>query len=276
MRQATKKRRRHRRSRAPLWGGLLALALLLIFMWYGGRTKDEAGATPPGGAQASAKGPQAGQSGAEPGADCPQVLKDLLDRNPETTDFVAGYPGAAPGEIDLSADYTPGEIPAFFQWDTRSGYGLYGGNEVGDLMGLSGCGPTALSMVAVGLTGNMDYHPWAVAQYAGPAGYAVPGQGTAWTLMSEGCSHFGLQAREVPLWEDDMIQALEDGEPIICCVGPGDFTTKGHFIVLYAYEDGLFWLHDPNSKANSQRGWSYETLEPQILALWAYSLEEGA
>lgn len=263
MRQATKKRRRHRRSRAPLWGGLLALALLLIFMWYGGRTKDEAGATPPGGAQASAKGPQAGQSGAEPGADCPQVLKDLLDRNPETTDFVAGYPGAAPGEIDLSADYTPGEIPAFFQWDTRWGYGLYGGNEVGDLMGLSGCGPTALSMVAVGLTGNMDYHPWAVAQYAGPAGYAVPGQGTAWTLMSEGCSHFGLQA-------------LEDGEPIICCVGPGDFTTKGHFIVLYAYEDGLFWLHDPNSKANSQRGWSYETLEPQILALWAYSLEEGA
>lgn len=274
MRQATKKRRRHRRSRAPLWGGFLALALLLLLIRYGGGTKDAAGATSPSGAQASAKGPQAVQP--EPVAGCPQVLKDLLDRNPETAGFVGGYPGAAPGEIDLSADYTPGVIPALFQWDTRWGYGLYGGNEVEDLMGLSGCGPTALSMVAVGLTGNMDYHPWAVAQYAGSAGYAVPGKGTAWTLMSEGCSHFGLQAREIPLWENDMIQALESGEPIICCVGPGDFTAKGHFIVLYAYEDGLFWLHDPNSKANGGHGWSFETLEPQILALWAYSLEEGA
>lgn len=276
MKQAKKRRNRRRKSRAPLWGGLLVLGLLLVLLWQGGTTGGAAGKEDPVEPQAAEKKPGTAQTVPAPREDCPQILKDLLARNSETYDFVSGYPGATPGEIDLSADYTPGQIPALLQWDTRWGYGLYGGNGVEDLMGLSGCGPTALSMVAVGLTGNLDYHPWAVAQYADSAGFAVPGAGTAWSLMSQGSAHFGLRAREVPLWEDDMIGALLDGEPIICCVGPGDFTTKGHFIVLYAYEDGQFWLHDPNSRENSGHGWSYETLEPQILALWAYSLEEGA
>ena len=208
----------------------------------------------------------------QPGPDCPAILRELLERNPETYDFVAGYPGTYDLQVDLSSDYTPGEIPHLFQWDTRWGYYPYGGNRVEDLLGLSGCGPTALSMVVIGMTGDISWNPAAVAQYAAEAGYVTENDGTAWALMSEGCSHFGLLAQDVALWEDTMIQALEDS-PLICALGPGDFTQVGHYIVIIAYENGAFRVLDPNSKANSEKSWTYATLESQIKAIWGFTLE---
>lgn len=203
----------------------------------------------------------------------PQALLELERRNPETADFVSHYPGSTSWEdIDITGDYTPGEIPHFFQWDERWGYLPYGGDGVEDMIGLSGCGPTSLSMVVVGLTGDTDANPAAVARYAAQAGYVTSDSGTQWGLMSEGCEHFGLTAHEVPLWESTMIEELEDS-PIICAVGPGDFTDVGHFLVLTDYENGAFHLLDPNSQENSNRTWTYQELSPQIRAMWAYEAD---
>ena len=201
----------------------------------------------------------------------PQALRDLLAKNPETLDFVMAYPGSVPETVDLSADYIPGEIPHFLQWDPRWGYTLYGGTQIEDCVGLSGCGPTALSMVIVGLTGDTRWHPGAVAVWAADHGYATESSGTLWTFMSQGSASFGLTAREVPLWEASMIQALHDG-PIICAVGPGDFTDGGHFIVISCYKDGYFQVLDPNSKKKSH-GWTYDELSWQINGMWNFYLE---
>lgn len=130
----------------------------------------------------------------QPGPDCPEALRELLKRNPETYDFVAGYPGTYDLHADLTQDYTPGEIPHLLQWDVRWGYYPYGGSQAEEMMGLSGCGPTALSMVVIGLTGDTSCNPAVVAQYASEAGYVTESDGTAWALMSEGCAHFGLTA----------------------------------------------------------------------------------
>ena len=62
--------------------------------------------------------------------------------------------------------------------------------------------------------------------------------GTSWSLMSEGCSYFGLTADELSLSEASVFNALDSGCPIICSVRPGDFTTTGHFIVIYGKENG--------------------------------------
>lgn len=139
-------------------------------------------------------------------------------------------------------------------------------------MALNGCGPTALSMVVCGLTGDGSVTPWTVARYADEAGYYVEGAGSKWELMSTGCQHFGLSARELPLDRSVMVRALEDGQPIVCSVGPGDFTTSGHFILLTGVEDGKFRVNDPNRRSNSEKLWDYDTLAPQIRNLWAYTL----
>ena len=201
--------------------------------------------------------------------DYPEELLELAVRNPETVDFVAGYPrekDRAPAETVEEAEQ--GTIPLLLQWDPRWGYAQYGDGP----MALNGCGPTALSMVICGLTGDRTATPCAVAQYAQEMGYYVEGVGTSWELMSAGGARFGVAARELPLSQSVMENALAAGEPIICSVGPGDFTTSGHFIVLSGLEDGNFQVRDPNRHSTSAQLWDYDTLAGQITNLWAFSV----
>ena len=72
-----------------------------------------------------------------------------------------------------------------------------------------------------------------------------------------------------PLDENRIRTNLEAGVPVICVMGPGDFTTSGHFIVLTGLDDGKFRVNDPNSIANSEKLWSYEQIAGQIKNLWA-------
>ncbi len=202
------------------------------------------------------------------GDNTPAALQALRQRNPETADFVAAYSQEAGKRhtIDLSGEYTPGQIPLFLQWDIRWGYEMYGG----DYLALTGCGPTCLSMVAVGLTGNTAYDPLTVANFAEQNGYYCAGSGSYWSLISEGCGQFGLAAEELPLDETVIRSHLQGGDPIICAVGAGDFTTDGHFLVLTGVNaDGTITLHDPNSRINSQKSWDLQRVMSQISNLWA-------
>jgi hypothetical protein len=199
----------------------------------------------------------------------PPELLEMLEKNSETLDYVKNYPtlhNQTP-DIDLSEEANSEEIPLLLQWDTRWGYRSYGGG----LIGYTGCGPTCLSMVALYLTGNSEYTPAAIADYAEKNGYYAKGAGSSWTLMSEASAAFDLSAEELPLDENRMISALSEGRPIICSMGPGDFTTTGHYIVLTGYEDGEFTVNDPNSIQRSGERWSYDRISGQIRNLWAMS-----
>ena len=159
-----------------------------------------------------------------------------------------------------------GSFPTLLQWDARWGCTPYGGS----ILAITGCGPTALSVVACGLTGDASLTPAAIAAWAQRQGYAGA-DGTSWELMRSGCEHFGLYAQELSLTEAAVFGALEAGQPIICSMRPGDFTTAGHFIVLTGTQDGLLCVVDPNSPARSAPLWEYSRLEPQIKNLWAYT-----
>ncbi len=201
----------------------------------------------------------------------PERLIRLALNNTETMDYVAQYVTLkdVSQTIDLSAEARSDTVPLLLQWDTRWGYETYGSGMVG----YTGCGPTCIAMVALYLTGDTDWDPGSVAAWADSAGYYVEGSGTAWTLMSVGCEHFGIEATELTLSESLVAEHLAAGEPIICSVGPGDFTSDGHYIVLTGYEDGVFTLNDPNSKARSSQTWTWSQLSGQIKNLWAYTVQ---
>lgn len=192
--------------------------------------------------------------------------------NPEMEDYIDGYLKADLPQDTAQEGFTSEELsqqfPLFLQWDKRWGYVSYGGS----MIGLSGCGPTCLSMVLVSLTGRQDQTPDAVARFSEEHGYYVEGSGTAWSLMTEGASLLGLSARELSLDESVMKSALDAGNPIICSMGPGDFTTQGHFILIYGYDESGFWVNDPNCISRSSQIWAFESLRGQIKNLWAYSV----
>ena len=175
-------------------------------------------------------------------ADWPEDLLVLLDKNPETEEFVLQYPLKKESRptYDLSDCLNSTQMPLLLQWDERWGYGEY----AGELMGISGCGPTCLSMVCIQLLQE------------------------AWSLISEGGKKLGLDVTEIPLDEGRIIRNLEVGNPIICVMGPGDFTTSGHFIVLTQYADGYVKVNDPNSPIRSQKQWKLTDIMPQMNNLW--------
>lgn len=204
----------------------------------------------------------------------PENLIKLVTKSPEAINFALEYPFKRGQDdtvaADISGDYTAGEIPLLLQWDERWGYVSYGD----DIIALDGCGPTCLSMVTVGLTGNIKWTPVRVARMSMQNNYYFPEQGTAWALMYEGCEQMGLKAETVSLSEEEMIKHVQAGRPIIASMAPGDFTDVGHFIVIVDYKDEMFYVNDPNSRKNSSTGWTYERLKGQIKNMWAYSLAE--
>ena len=196
------------------------------------------------------------------------TLRQLVKNNPETIDFVRDYqtkkdvpPAENIGEV------TAGVIPHLLQWDERWGYQIYGDN----MIAVNGCGPTVISMVASGLTGDNTITPYRVAKFAEQNGYYEGDAGTSWALMTEGAAQFGVYGEEMGLSEEAVFSSLENGNPIICSMRPGDFTTTGHFIVLVGIEDGKIRVNDPNSVKRSEKLWDYETLYPQISNLWVYT-----
>ncbi len=205
--------------------------------------------------------------------DWPVELRALLERNPETKDFVLNYPLKKDEETTytLSEYSNPAEIPHFMQWDMRWGYEEYAGS----IMGLSGCGPVCLSMVSIYLLNDISFDPLYIARFAEKEGYATSNNGTKWILMSEGAEKLGLKSEELPLDKNVMINALSEGKPIICIMGAGDFTSSGHYIVLTGYSEDGFSVLDPNSSENSSKIWQYEKIEKQIRNIWAFSIKEA-
>lgn len=199
----------------------------------------------------------------------PDFIIEMLDKTPAAIEFAVNYPVNKDKtyKIDMSEYENESGMPLFIQWDKRWGYIEYGSS----VAGITACGPVSLSMVAYYLTGDKNMSPDKIIQFAKDNGYCVPGSGTSWTLISEGAGKLGLTATELPLNENHVKSHLQDGEPIICVMGPGDFTTLGHYIVLTSYEDGYVTVNDSNSVERTNKKWKFSEIQDQIRNLWAIS-----
>lgn len=206
-------------------------------------------------------------------ADYPDKLIELLGRNPEAEEFVLNYPLEYGKEhkIDISgyADYEG--VPLFIQWDKQWGYRDY----VGNLAGLSACGPTCLSMVTYYFTRDPAMTPAYMMEFSEANGYGKAGSGTFWSLFGQGAAKLGLTVKELTAEqiasEEKIAKVLDSGKIIVMNVAPGVFTEVGHYLLIVGYEDGKFRVNDPNSYANSERLWEFEEFADQIKMMWSFS-----
>lgn len=197
----------------------------------------------------------------------PKDLLLMLSKNIDLTDFVLKF-NENKGKVfsDNIGKVKKGYYPLLLQYDQRWGYGYYG-----DLIvATDGCGPTVISMVVAGLTGRSDVTPYTVSKYAAENGFFDKGSGTSWSIMTEGVKEYGIHSKELPLDKNIMINELEQNHPIVLCMGPGDFTDAGHFILITGVKNGKFVVNDPNSIERSKKLWSYEQIKEQIRNLWSF------
>lgn len=197
-----------------------------------------------------------------------QRMLEALANNPEMADFVAGYPEA---QKEAQGGFTDSEnaqeYPLFLQWDPRWGYVEYGDDGS---IGLAGCGPTCLSMVCWYLLKDETLTPDFIGKYSMENGYYVWGTGTAWALLEDFPAMYGVDVSQPGISEEQMKEALDRNRILICSMSQGDFTTGGHFIVIYGYDKEGFRVNDSNCVARSRRSWSFEEIGDQIKQIWSY------
>lgn len=157
------------------------------------------------------------------------------------------------GKYSLSIPSSIGIITYYNQTDARWGSTMYGGN---DPISIYGCGPTVLSMLVSSFT-EQEITPDAMAAWARDNHYWVSTSGSAHALIPEGAAYYGLSVEPFSDYtEQGMIQALHDESIFVALVGPGHFTSSGHFIIIADYWSGsAVRIVDPNSLENTQIPW---------------------
>ena len=136
----------------------------------------------------------------------------------------------------------------------------------GNVMGLTGSAPTALSMVAVYVLHNMSMTPVHIAEFSiGSNCESRPEK-----LLSDGARSLGMTVTEVPRNNNRLSQAVkEKGSAVICMMKSQEFSS---FIVVKGVdEDGNFLIIDPSNKKRSETHYSFSQLNTGIKRIWKYS-----
>ena len=184
--------------------------------------------------------------------------------------------------IKDDAIYEGRDIPLFFQFDKKWANHSYAGTTIK----IAGCGPSALAMVVVGLTGDTSINPQTMADFSTSRGWAINGAGSSWQLMTTGATEFGLNAENVDTTASTIVENLSQGKVMIVStcykgyttptgVSTGYFTNGGHFIVLTGLtEDGRVKVNDSWSEKKSNETFTPEFISNEIKGAWAYSNDD--
>ncbi len=109
-------------------------------------------------------------------------------------------------------------------------------------IGTSGCGPTSLATVLKNFGKDVD--PAKIASLVIQNNGRVCGVGTYSTTLDKIARDYGMKTTGLNNYAA-ALQRVKDGGVIIASMGPGIFTSGGHFIVIYGVgSDGKFLIAD--------------------------------
>ena len=130
-----------------------------------------------------------------------------------------------------------------------------------DTIGPYGCGPTVMAIAVASLT-DADTDPAIMAAWAAEHGYWARGGGSYLTIVMGTARSFGIETEPFASRDaNDVLDALSQGKMLVALMGPGQFTTTGHFILLRGVTmSGKVLVADPNSPENSLAAW-----DPQVI-----------
>ena len=196
-------------------------------------------------------------------------LLKLAALEPQARPFVRNWPELYSQDKGEPCDSSwSGRVPHLYQWDPRWGYTLY----CSTTFALTGCCPTSFAMVYQALTGAADQSPYDMGVLASSWGYMDEMNGTDVGFFFAGADEFGFSCWQISTDSYALTSTLASGNLVICNVGPGDFTTGGHFIVLAGLDgNGDLVVNDPFSVERSNRSWDVDMVLSQTKALYAFS-----
>ena len=165
----------------------------------------------------------------------------------------------AAANLPLPAADSP-RPPDFKQYDSRWAAKMYSShNDKSQTMRSSGCGPTAMADIAAHWW-DPAVTPYDLALKALAWGCRTYDSGTAASFFGKCAAHYGASDYHSTASVDEAISCLRSGGLVIANFGPGTkgksswqkWTKGGHYCLLWAYENGVFLIHDPASSSDKR------------------------
>lgn len=171
----------------------------------------------------------------------------------------------------------------YLQTDSRWKKHNYSAKGESRTIGSSGCGPTAAAMVIATLK-DKNVTPISTAEWSMAHGYKALGQGTFYTYFIPQFSAYGIPCKRLNTTNlygqsssaahTEALNALKNGDWVIACMGKGNWTSSGHFILLYACKDGYIYVNDPASTASARSQNTWALFARQVKYLWTVTVPD--
>lgn len=143
-------------------------------------------------------------------------------------------------------------------------------------IGAAGCGPTSAAMIASTMKQDNGITPVTAVKWSLAHGGKAKNQGTYYSFFTPYFSQYGITCTQINTfslrdnkskaqpYHDKALQAIKDGNYVIACMGPGLWTTGGHFIVWYDYKDNQVLINDPASTRADRLKSPLTTLQNEV------------
>ena len=140
------------------------------------------------------------------------------------------------------------------QYDSRWGSKNYKSTgNTSQTMKNSGCGPTACADVVATLI-DKSVTPWTLAQLAMQWGDRTANDGTAWAFFKHVFNHYKGFSKFIQTSSlTTMKTCLDAGGYVVCSMGPGYWTSGGHFICAWKYDGTYIYCNDPASSTRKKQ-----------------------
>jgi peptidoglycan hydrolase-like protein with peptidoglycan-binding domain len=135
----------------------------------------------------------------------------------------------------------------------------------------SGCGIVCAAMV-VATWLDPKITPPDMADLAVKNGYRTKNSGTAWAFFPFLAKKYGLKCMQYSskYGFDPVIKALRKGALVVCSMGPGYFTTGGHYILAWTEDGKSVVVNNPGAGHSRDKG-TYATFKKECRAYFIFT-----
>lgn len=142
-------------------------------------------------------------------------------------------------------------------------------------VGGSGCGPTAMAMV-LATWADPKVTPGTECAWALAHGYKALNHGTFYGYFAPAAARYGLSCSQINYaslygnasssYHTQVKKALAAGDMVIACMGPGNWTRSGHFVLVWALREDLdiVYINDPASTLTRRTRGSWKLFRSQV------------
>ena len=172
----------------------------------------------------------------------------------------------------------------YMQTDSRWKNHNYSAPGEKKTIGSSGCGVACSAMVIATLK-DKDITPVQTAEWSMDHGYKALNQGTYYSYFIPQFEEYGIECKRLNVsnlygkssssYHTEALNALKNGDWIIACMGKGHWTSSGHFILVYGYENGYVYINDPASKASNRIKNTWNLFASQVKYLWTVTVHDS-